>query len=197
MCIINLSVFSQSTVNVDLHNSSFITINGSSNIISFKLFQKGEDLTNKNFSFSATQDQNRIYIGQNQLSIPVRKFNSDNKMALHDFLKLIKSSDYPNLLVQLNYFESASGSDKTHFSKGNASVNITITGVTKQFNIPISSSQEGDVYSVDGKKNINIRDFGLTPPVEMMGLLKVSEWININFHLIGKVKIRQTLAEKL
>ena len=195
--IIALPVLSQTTVNVDLHNSSYITINGSSNVLSFKLFQKGEDLTTKNFTFTATKNQNRIYISENQLSIPVRKFNSDNRMALRDFLKLIKSVDYPNLLVQLNYFESTPGSDKIRFSKGNASVNITITGVTKQFNIPITSNQEGDIYAVDGKKNISIRDFGLTPPVEMMGLIKVSEWIDINFHLIGKVRVHKSLTEKM
>ncbi len=197
MFYVILPVLSQVTVNVDLHNSSYIAINGSSNVLSFKLFQKGEDLTNKNFTFTATQNQNRIYISQNQLSIKVSKFNSDNRMALRDFLKLIKSVDYPNLLVQLNYFESISGSDKVHFSKGNASVNITITGITKQFDIPITSNQEGDIYSVDGRKNISIRDFGLKPPVEMLGLIKVSEWIDIRFHLIGKVSVRKGLAARL
>ena len=197
MFFIILPVLSQTTVNVDLHNSSYIAINGSSNVLAFKLFQKGKDLTTRNFTFTATQDQNRIYISQNQLSIQVRKFNSDNRMALRDFLKLIKSVDYPNLLVQLNYFELIPGADKIRFSKGNASVNITITGVTKQFNIPITSNQEGDIYSVDGRKNISIRDFGLTPPIEMLGLIKVSEWIDINFHLIGKVRVHKSLTYKL
>lgn len=33
------------------------------------------------------------------------------------------------------------------------------------------------------KKAINIRDFGLEPPVQMAGLLKVDEMININMNM--------------
>ncbi len=193
-CFILSSVISQTTVAIELHNSSYITINGTSNILSFKLYQKGEDFPNKSFVLTATLNQNRIYISQNQIAIPVSKFNSENRMALRDFLKLIKSQDFPNLFIQLNYLE-ATGIDKKQFSKGNASVSITITGVTKQFNIPVTSDQESDIYSIDGKKNISIREFGLKPPVEMMGLIKVSEWITINFHFIGKMKIGKSMIE--
>jgi hypothetical protein len=35
----------------------------------------------------------------------------------------------------------------------------------------------------DVKKEINIRDFELTPPVHMMGMLKVEEWITINLFM--------------
>ena len=116
-------------------------------------------------------------------------------MALRDFLKLIKADDYPNLFIQLNYLETTMGNGKMQNLKGNASLNITITGVTRQYNIPIIANREGDIYSIDGKKNISIRDFGLTPPVEMMGLIKVSEWINISFHFIGRMKISNSMAE--
>jgi len=36
-------------------------------------------------------------------------------------------------------------------------------------------------------KKISIRDFGLTPISQMMGLIKVSEWIDIDFHMICKI----------
>ena len=189
-----ISIFSQTTVAIELHDNSFITINGTTNLLSFKLFQKGEDLINKSFTLTTSQHHNRIYISQNQITIPVSKFNSENKMALRDFLKLIKSNDYPNLIIQLNYLEANQTNDKNNNSNGNASVDITITGITKKFDIPISSKQAGDIYSIDGEKNISIRDFGLTPPVEMMGLIKVSEWIDIHFHFIGKMKVYKSLA---
>jgi hypothetical protein len=190
-----LSVHSQTTVAIDLHKSSYLTINGNTNILSFRLFQKGEDLLTKTFTITATQNQNRLYVSQNQITIPVKKFNSDNKMALRDFLKLIKSSDYPELLIQLNYLEGNPACGDKKFSTGNASINITITGVTRQYNIPITSNQTEEFYSIDGKKNINIRDFGLNPPVEMMGLIKVSEWINIDFHFIGHVRTIKNMTQ--
>ena len=194
--IVTFSVYSQTTVAVDLHRSSYLTINGTTNILSFKLFQKGEDLLTKTFTITATENQNRLYVSQNQITIPVNKFNSENKMALRDFLKLIKSTDYPELLIQLNYLEDNTNNNKK-FSTGNASINITITGVTKQYTIPITSYQTGEFYSIDGKKKINIQDFGLNPPVEMMGFIKVSEWINIDFHFIGHIRTIKNMAQTL
>jgi hypothetical protein len=38
-------------------------------------------------------------------------------------------------------------------------------------------------YYTQGRVKLSIKDFGLTPPVEMMGLIKVSEWIEVAFNL--------------
>ena len=38
------------------------------------------------------------------------------------------------------------------------------------------------------EKHINIRDFGLEPPVQMMGMLKVDEMININLKMICNIQ---------
>ena len=178
---------SQTTVKVDLLKNSWLAINGTSNIVSFKLVHDGEKLLGKSIILTATQNQNKLFLSQNQLAIVVKNFSSDNLMARRDFLKLIKSDTYPTIKIQLNYIETASGNDSKTYSKGNAFVNISITGVTKQYHIPVSSNQEGEFVMLDGKKNISIKDFGLTPPVEMMGLLKVSEWIDLDFHFICKI----------
>jgi len=117
-------------------------------------------------------------------------------MALRDFKKLIKSDAYPQIKVQLNYIETLPGNEKDAYSKGNASVSITITGVTHQYSIPVSSNKQSEYISVVGGKKIDIRDFGLQPPVEMMGLIKVSEWISIDFRMVCKLTFKEsTLAQ--
>lgn len=181
------NLFSQTTVKVDLMKNSWLAINGTSNILSFKLTHYGEKLLGKSITTTVTQNKNKIYLSENRLSIEVKNFKSDNRMALRDFLKLIKSDSFPTLDVQLNYIETVQGVETDKYSKGNASINISITGVTKQYHIPVSSSRHGEYISVDGAKKINIRDFGLEPPVEMLGLLKVSEWITINYHMVCKL----------
>jgi len=75
-------------------------------------------------------------------------------------------------------------------------VNITIAGVTKQYYIPVSSNQHGEDVFVDGGKKISIRDFGLEAPEVMYGLIKVSEWINIDFHLICKLTFTNNIQNK-
>jgi hypothetical protein len=72
---------------------------------------------------------------------------------------------------------------------------ITITGITKYYSIPISFTNNGDLYTVNGNKKLSIRDFGLTPQNKMMGLIKVSEWIDIDFHMIYKINSEKDLAK--
>ncbi|HZK68862.1 MAG TPA: YceI family protein [Paludibacter sp.] len=188
-------MLAQSIVTVDLQKSSSVTITGSTNIVSFKLLYPGDMLPKKNFVITATQNQNRILLGQTQLSIAVKDFTSGNKMALRDFLKLIKSKTYPSIHVQLNYIDLKQNFDKSKMIKGNAYADITITGITKKYCFPISSDSDGENYFLNVRKNISIRDFGLVPPVEMLGLIKVSEWIDLDFHIVCKIalnKVNQT-----
>lgn len=184
-------MLAQSIVTVDLQKSSSVTITGSTNIVSFKLLFPG-DMLPKNFVITATQNQNRILLGQTQLSIAVKDFTSGNKMALRDFLKLIKYKTYPSIHIQLNYIDLKQNLDKSKLIKGNAYANITITGVTKQYCFPISSDSDGENYFLNGRKNISIRDFGLVPPVEMLGLIKVSEWIDLDFHIVCKIALNKS-----
>ena len=189
------SLTPQTRVYVDLQNNSLISIKGTSNLLSFKLSQSGESLSRKDFIILATQNQNKIYLSNNVHSISVKSFTSNNKMALRDFLKLVKSDIYPSFQIQLNYIETTPNADKKENLKGNVSVNITITGVTKPYIIPVSSEINDDTYKIIGKKKLNIRDFGLTPPVEMMGLIKVNEWIEIDFNIICKISTTKPLQK--
>ena len=183
------SLYSQATIKVDLIRNSWLAINGTTNVLAFKMIQNGEKLVGKSVTITATQKQNKIYLSQNQLAIHVKNFSSDNPMALRDFKKLIKADSYPNINAQLNYIETSAQEDKELNSRQNASVNITITGVSRQYIIPVWSSKHTDFVSVVGSKKISIRDFGLEPPVEMLGLIKVSEWIDIDFKLVCKLSI--------
>ncbi|MFT3751459.1 MAG: YceI family protein [Paludibacter sp.] len=178
--------------------NSWLAINGTTNVLPFKLTHNGEKLLGKSITLTATQNQNKLFLSQNQLAIQVKNFSSDNPMALRDFLKLIKSDTYPAIKAQLNYIETVPGNEKDIYSKGNAFVNITITGITQQYSIPVSSNRHGDYISVVGGKKISIRDFGLEPPVEMLGLIKVSEWISIDFRMVCKLTFAkdEPLAQK-
>jgi len=180
-------LFSQTIVSVYLQKTSWLAIYGTTNILSFKLVYDGEKLPGEVITLTITQNHNKIYSSKNQLSIVVKNFTSENKMALKDFYKLLKSETYPDLKVQLDYKETHDGKGKNQYCKGNAFVNITITGVTRQFHIPVTSNQLGENISVDGGKKINIQDFGLEAPVGMFGIIKVSDWINIDFHIVFKL----------
>jgi hypothetical protein len=193
--IISLSTTAQTLVSAEIQKNSSLTINGSTNIVSFKLYQNGDKLSKSKMSVVTTQNQNKIFVSQNQLSVVVKNFVSNNSMALRDFLKLLKSDTYPILQVQLNYLDLQPLSDKGKTYNGEALVNITITGKTRHYSIPITFVSNGEVYTVNGSKKLSIRDFGLTPETKMMGMIKVSEWIDIDFHIICKIMNDGELAK--
>ena len=180
-------LFSQTTVKVDLLKSSWLAIHGTTNVLPFKLIQDGEKLLGQSITMTATESQNKIYLSQNQLTILVKNFSSENPMALRDFKKLIKADIYTSIRAQLNYIETLPVIGNDLHLKGNVSVNITIAGVEKQFTIPVSSNRHGEYVSVVGGKKISIRDFGLEPPTEMLGFIKVSEWVSIDFNMICRL----------
>lgn len=181
------SILGQPTFCVDLQKNSSITINGTTNILPFKLTQSGEKLSRRSFIINATQSQNKILISQNEHTILVKDFSSTNKMALRDFLKLVKADSHPTFYIKLNYFEIDPKITNTDLSKANASIDLTITGKTRKYNVPITSTHEGDLYVLKGTEKLNIRDFGLVPPIEMMGLIRVNEWISIDFNIVCRI----------
>lgn len=179
----------QTQARLELDNSSYLTIFGSTNISKFKLVLPGEKFPGKLFNFTYQQNQERISLSQNRLALEVKNFTSTNRIALNGFLKLIKSQTYPVLDIQLNNLEIISPVPGSNSINGKAFLNITITGVTKQYQIPFSSISENGMRYADGKMRISIRDFGLIPPVEMMGMVKTSEWIEINLHIVARISL--------
>jgi len=184
----------QSVVSIDLQRNSSLTINGSTNLLTFKLVQNGDKLLRKTQTLKTTESKNKVYLSDNKLSIAVKNFSSNNKIALDGFMDLLKAETHPNLIVEFNYLEMPT-TEKDESLKTKTLVSFTITGVTKQYTIPITATHVGNQYTINGNKSINIRDFGLVPPVKMMGLVRVSEWINIDFHLICNVVVRGAATE--
>jgi hypothetical protein len=185
--IIAQSATAQSLVSAEIQKNSALTITGSTNLVSFKIYQNGDKLSRSKLSVLTTRNQNKIFVSQNQLSVVVKNFVSNNAMALKDFLKLIKSDSFPTLQVQLNYLDLQPICEKGKTYNGEALVNITITGKTRHYTIPITFTSNGDVYTVNGRKKLSILDFDLTPQHKMMGMIKVNEWIDIDFHIICKI----------
>ncbi len=175
-------VSAQKEISLGLLKGSSLTIYGSSNIVPFKIQLKGDNFPVQNLSIYATQSENKIFVSEKVFSIDVKKFTSDNRMALRDFKKLIKSDRYPEISVEITSLEFNSKTSDQE-STGSATGFITITGIKKEYRIPLSYNKFNNVYYAEGKLKLSIKDFGLNPPSEMLGLIKVNEWIDIEFNL--------------
>jgi hypothetical protein len=189
LCFFLSQSFSAQNLTVaEIQQSSTLTIDGSTNLITFKIHQNAEKLSKSKLKVGTTFSQNKTYLNQNQLSVVVKNFTSNNFIALREFFKLVKSDSNPTLQVQINFLEPLLISETGQNYNGNAVVIMTITGVTKQYSIPISLKSNGTIFILDGNKKLNINDFGLYPQPKMMGLVKISELIDIDFHIVYKIK---------
>ncbi|MBC7523492.1 MAG: hypothetical protein H7239_03535 [Flavobacterium sp.] len=89
--IIALSVQAQSLVSAEIQKKQSIDYQWINKYIVFKIYQNEDQLSASKLSVVTTQKQNKICVSQNQLSVVVKNFFSNNTMALKDFLKLLKS----------------------------------------------------------------------------------------------------------
>ncbi len=184
------SLISQVSTSITLKKESSLVINGSTNISKFKLTLDGKDFPGPQFNFNTFIDRDKITISKKRLSLEVKKFHSGNIIALNGFLDLIKSDKYPTMDIELHeiniYNLSSEIAESTSINqlyyKGVASVKITLTGKTRNYDIPFKTFKRGVELSGIGTIRINIRDFDLIPPVAMLGLVKISEWIDISIN---------------
>lgn len=162
---------------VDIKDKSALSIHGESNVVNFKFYQPASAFIPEKMYITASKYDDKLYLSESNLEIPVKNFTSSNRMALRDFHKLVKSDRYPVMHIKLDHIEL---NDKFSENAGKAVIDVTITNVTKRYMFPITADESGNNFTFDVKEAINIRDFGLSPPVHMMGMLKVDEWITIN-----------------
>jgi hypothetical protein len=166
---------------VDVKDKSVLSIHGKSNVVDFTFDQPSKEFIDNKLYVVASWKNDKIYLSESNLEIPVKSFNSSNKMALRDFNKLVKSDQYPKMLIKLDHIELADRSSTS--AVGNAVIDVTITDVTKRYIFPVTTGKNGNNFTFDITKEINIRDFNLTPPVHMMGMIKVDELITINLFM--------------
>ncbi|MCX2745968.1 YceI family protein [Mangrovivirga sp. M17] len=123
------------------------------------------------------------------INLPVVKFDCGKNMMNNDFRELLKSEKYPNIKLE---FLKAIWYDRKNLNAeadngeelGYFLVNLTVAGKTQQekVNIYTTETKPGQLKCT-GKIKINMKEFGLEPPVKFLGTVKVKEHIEIRFNL--------------
>ncbi len=185
---IQFTLPAQHKVAIEISENSELSIWGSTNIIPFRLTQRICTFTGKSPIITVNTLGNKVRLTENNISIPVCNFESDNKMALRDFRKLIQEDQYPFIQLTVNQIEAYTSKENTKQTVATANIQLTITGKTRNYLLNFETQNRDNQLELKGKKRISIRDFGLEPPVAMMGLIKVSEWIDIQFSINCTIK---------
>jgi hypothetical protein len=155
--------------------SSHLSITGDTNINKFEC----------NFDTSYLKKAQKVYYSRKDsimnftgaiLTLDTKGFDCGNKGINQDFNDLIKSDQYPEILLELN---KVSLHSRTF---GTATVCITMAGKEKFYNVPVNI-KNGPTAHIQGELELNIKDFNLEPPKKLFGIIKVKDEIEISFDL--------------
>lgn len=105
-------------------------------------------------------------------------FDCGSRGINRDFHSLLKSDQYPYILLKLREIEVGT----TVSSDLKATVDIEIAGLTNSYKIPIKFDQR-EAMCILGELKLNLDDFKLKAPKKVLGLITVHETITINFDL--------------
>lgn len=155
--------------------NSKLTITGDTNISAFTCAFDPEMIPSTQ-KVKVTEKHDELFFENAILTLNNTGFDCGSKGINRDFHALIKTEDYPFILLELKKLLVKSPQEAV------ADVLISIAGKKKTYKLPVEII-EGDIPQYRGNLSLNINDFNLEPPKKMFGLIVVKEDIDINFNL--------------
>jgi hypothetical protein len=154
-----------------------LIIHGQTNVNSFKckmaFYNKLDTL-----AYTTDNDGCMIMFKANKMNIPVSTFDCENKMINKDFYQVLQSDKHPYVQIQFVALERWTGEPSI-----GGTAYITLAGVTKPFTIEYEVNSNSKLLLLKGQQKICLSDFGLSAPQKMMGLIKVEDSLEVEFHL--------------
>ena len=108
------------------------------------------------------------------LTVPVDDFECPDETMTEHLLEAMKPAEFAEITFRLESYE-ASGEG------AEASGALTIQDVTKPVSFPISLTPSGAGVGIAGELGLDMTEYGVEPPVVLLGLLRVGPQIRIQF----------------
>ena len=129
-------------------------------------------------AYTTDNDGCMIFFKANSMNLPVNQFDCANKMINKDFSEVLQADKHPNIQIQFVALERWTGAPNI-----GGTAYITLAGVTKPFTIHYDVNSTARNLLLKGHQKISFSDFGLKAPEKMMGLIKVQDNLEVEFHL--------------
>ena len=108
------------------------------------------------------------------LTVPVADFECPDEEMTEHLFEAMQPAEFAEITFQLERYDaSPQGAD--------ASGALTIQDVTKAVSFPISLTASGAGVEIAGELQLDMTEYGVEPPVVMLGLLRVRPHIRIEF----------------
>ena len=108
------------------------------------------------------------------LTVPVGDFECPDETMTEHLLEAMKPAEFAAITFRLESYEASSDGAE-------ASGTLTIQDVTKPVSFPISLTPSGAGVEIAGELGLDMTEYGVEPPVVLLGLLRVRPQIRIEF----------------
>ncbi|UII19196.1 YceI family protein [Fulvivirga ligni] len=179
LCLASMLCNAQGTKHVTILPESTFSLSGTSNVNHFTCnMTKG---LSRNQLAVCYQEKEDLYTFDNSgFALNINKFDCENSRMTHDLQDALQSDEFPVIKFELLSIKGLVAGD----CEAEAESLITIAGNTNKYLLTYQVKQVSEEsYKIELKANFNMRDFNITPPTALMGIVKVNEIISINLHL--------------
>ena len=108
------------------------------------------------------------------VTVQVQEFECPEEQMNEHLQEAMESPEHPQIVFELREYGLAG-------SAAEASGSITIHGVTRPITLEIQLIESADGVRGVGRTEVDMTEFGVTPPSVMLGLLNVGEVVTIDF----------------
>ena len=108
------------------------------------------------------------------LTVPVADFECPDEEMTEHLLDAMKPAEFAEITFRLASYEPSGGGAQ-------ASGDLTIQAVTMPVSFPISLSPSAAGVAIAGELRLDMTEYGVEPPVVLLGLLRVRPDIRIEF----------------
>lgn len=165
---------------VRITSQSELHIMGSSNVTDFKCQYNIQNL-DEPIRIHYETDNDVMTFENSKLILENNGFDCGGKGINRDFHGLLKSDLYPKIILRIKEIKLKPNKQHT----ADALVEIEIAGLKHSYHMETEFHKEQN-WHISGQLKLNIKDFDLKAPKKMLGLIVVSEEIEIIFKLVIK-----------
>ncbi|MDE3743905.1 YceI family protein [Maribacter polysaccharolyticus] len=165
------------TTEIFIASDSELIISGTSNINSFDCSYNLNNL-NDPIRVNFKNNGGHMDFDSTLLKLQNTYFDCGHNRINKDFNQLLKTSQYPNITLELNNVKYLD-------NKTIADVSIVIANVKRNYQVPIELSKDKN-FKAKGEMNIHLSDFNLKAPKKALGLIVVNDALTVHFDLTLK-----------
>lgn len=170
-----------------INKKSVLKLEGKTNVNGFTCGCK-EEFDPQQFIIEGQGESNLSHVfNATSIKLRIKSLDCGNNIMNKDLQKALHADTHPYITIELKKVEQDKCNRLTELKdwvKMKALAKISLNGQSKECWINITAKKSGpNQFRFIGSKTLNMTDFCVTPPVAMMGMIKVQDAITIHLDL--------------